>query len=111
MTEPTAPEPPTPAREPSSGRRRLNALIWLAVGAFVVWMQWPMLKGSYYRYTGAAVPVSIEWRTDLDAASSDRYEISAIPAILILDGTGAVRARAGYLPASGMKRLLTEQRR
>lgn len=141
-------------------------MIWLAVGLFFVWMQWPMLKGSFYRATGAAAPSSIAWRTDLDAAleearttgrlvladfsadwcppcvvmkhdtwpdeavralvaqsyvpvlvdpdrdadASARYEIDAIPAVLILDGTGRVVARAGYLPASGMRRFLTARR-
>ena len=150
----------------ASRRRRRNAAIWLAVGAFVVWMQWPTLKGTFYRATGAAAPASIAWRTDLDAAiaesrasgrlvlvdfsadwcppciamkhdtwpdarvralvsqsyvpvlvdpdrdtsSSARYEVDAIPTILILDGSGQVIARAGYLPASGMRRLLTERR-
>ena len=125
-----------------------------------------MLKGSFYRATGAAAPASVEWRTDLDAAlaearadgrlvlvdfsadwcppcvamkhdtwpdagvraivaqsyvpvlvdpdrdtaSSDRYGISAIPAVLILDASGQVVARAGYLPASGMKRFLKERK-
>jgi thiol:disulfide interchange protein len=158
--------PSTSARAEAAGRRRLNALIWVAVGAFFVWMQWPMLKGSFYRATGATAPISIEWRTnldaalaesratgrlvlvdfsadwcppcvvmkhdtwpdadvralvaqsyvpvlvdpDLDASASDRYGVSAIPAVLILDGSGEVVARAGYLPASGMRRFLTERR-
>lgn len=134
--------------------------------AFFAWMQWPMLKGSFYRASGAAAPAAIEWRTDLDGAlaearstgrlvladfsadwcppcvamkhdtwpdadvralvsagyvpvlidpdcdatASDRYGIDAIPAVLILDGSGQIVARAGYLPASGMRRFLTEQR-
>jgi thiol:disulfide interchange protein len=145
---------------------RRNALVWLAVGAFVVWMQWPMLKGAFYRATGAAAPAAIDWRTDLDAALAEarstgrlvladfsadwcppcvvmkhdvwpddeigalvarsyvpvlvdpdrdekaaaRYGIDAIPAVLILDGSGRVVARAGYLPASGMRRFLRERR-
>ncbi len=158
--------PNTSARAPASGWHRRGAVIWLVAGTFFVWMQWPMLKGSFYRATGAAAPASIEWRTDLDAALaeartagrlvlvdfsadwcppcvamkhdtwpdaevralvsrsyvpvlvdpdrdasvSDRYDISAIPAILILDASGQVVARSGYLPASGMKRFLTEHR-
>jgi uncharacterized protein YyaL (SSP411 family) len=144
--------------------RRGEPVIWLAFGAVLVTMQWPMLKGWYYRAAGTAAPSTIEWRTDFDAALAEsratgrkvladikadwcppciamkhdtwadpevaalvarsyvpllvdidhdtivspRYDVSAIPTILILDGSGQVVARAGYLPASGMKRFLNE---
>ena len=150
----------------AAGWHHGNTLLWVAVAAFAAWMQWPMLKGSFYRATGAAAPASIEWRTDLDAAITEarstdrlvladfsadwgppcvvmkhdtwpdeevraivsasyvpvlvdpdrndeaaaRYGIDAIPAVLIIDGSGAIVARAGYLPASGMRRFLTERR-
>ena len=43
--------------------------LWAGVVAAVLIMQWPMLKGAYYRAAGTPVPpTSIEWRTDLAAA-------------------------------------------
>jgi thioredoxin-like negative regulator of GroEL len=154
----------TAERQPPRRRISWETILWTAVIAFVVWVQWPMLKGLYYRATGGQALVTIAWRTDLDAAlaesratgrrvlvdfnaewcppcvvmkhdvwphrrvttlveqdyvpvlididrdaaTSSRYGIDAIPAVLILDGTGAVLARAGYLPVSGMERLLKE---
>lgn len=48
---------------------RHERLLWIAAIAAVVLIQWPMLKGLYYRTADAPPPVSrIEWRTDLDAA-------------------------------------------
>lgn len=50
--------------------RHRSALIWLAVLAFVVWMQWPMIKGSFYRFSKIPAPADgIAWRTDFQAAS------------------------------------------
>jgi hypothetical protein len=38
-------------------------VLWAAVIALVLTVQWPMLKGWYYRETGAAAPASgIAWR-------------------------------------------------
>lgn len=145
--------------------RRGEPVAWTAFLMVIVVMQWPMVKGWYYRATGSAAPAAIEWRTDFDAALAEsratgrqllvdfnadwcppciamkhdtwpdpevvslisefyvpllididqdtivsaRYEVEAIPTILVLDGAGEVAARAGYLPASGMRRLLREQ--
>jgi len=48
---------------------RYERLLWAAVIAAVVIIQWPMLKGLYYRTAdGPPPPSRIEWRTDLDAA-------------------------------------------
>jgi thiol:disulfide interchange protein len=52
------------------GRR--ERYFWLAALAAVAVMQWPMLKGVYYRVTGAREPAGrIEWRTDLDVALAE----------------------------------------
>jgi thiol:disulfide interchange protein len=152
------------AGQTSGWIRRGEPVVWLAAIAVIVSMQWPVLKGWYYRATGAPAPVAIQWRTDLEAAlaesratgrkvlvdfnadwcppciamkhdtwpdpevaslvsrayvpllvdidvdtvASARYGVPAIPTVLILDGTGRLIARAGYLPASGMRRLLQE---
>lgn len=42
---------------------------WAAIVAMVVFMQWPMLKGTWYKRTGAVPPPSaIAWNTDFEAA-------------------------------------------
>ncbi len=49
-----------------------EVLIWAAVIAVLVVVQWPMLKGTWYKRTGAEAPPSaIEWHTDIDAALAD----------------------------------------
>ena len=68
-----------PAQPLSRGRRPIGALwrrreplLWAALLAIVLTAQWPMLKGWYYRATGASAPASsIAWRTDLDAALAE----------------------------------------
>lgn len=159
----SAPSSATP--HPSRWRARREAVLWIAVAAIAVSMQWPMLKGWYYRASGARSPeAAIAWRTDFAAALdearrtnrqvlvdlsadwcppciamkhdvwpdpevgrligtsfvpllvdidhdtevSPRYDVSAIPTILILTPDGSIVARAGYLPASGMRRFLQE---
>ena len=162
-----------PTQPLSRGRRAIGALwrrreplLWAGVVAAVVIIQWPMLKGWYYRATGAPAPASsIAWRTDLDAALAearsanrrvlvdfsadwcppcqamkhdvwphpqvekaisagfvpvlvdadrdtvlaDRYQVSSIPTILLLDPDGrVVKRNNGFLPRSGMLRFLTD---
>ena len=68
-----------PTQPLSRGRRAVGALwrrreplLWAALLAIVLTAQWPMLKGWYYRATGAPAPASsIAWRTDLDAALAE----------------------------------------
>jgi thiol:disulfide interchange protein len=146
--------------------RRREPLLWAALVAAVVIIQWPMLKGYYYRTTGTTAPASsIVWRTDLDAALAearsankrvlvdfsadwcppcqamkhdvwphpavaeaisagyvpvlvdadrdtvlaDRYQVSSIPTVLLLDTDGrVVKRNDGFLSRSGMLRLLDE---
>lgn len=51
---------------------RWGLLLWpLLIGA-VVFMQWPMLKGMYYKTTNAQAPASaVAWRTGFDAALAE----------------------------------------
>ena len=61
------------ARNVLTGLRNWSAwhdrLLWTGLIAVVVVVQWPMLKGSYYRAAEAAPPqTSIQWRTDLPSA-------------------------------------------
>ena len=52
--------------------RRRDPLFWAALVAVVLVIQWPMLKGWYYRATGAEAPASaIAWRTDFEAALAE----------------------------------------
>jgi thiol:disulfide interchange protein len=51
---------------------RRERWLWFGVFALVAAIQWPMLKGFYYRATGVAGPASrIEWRTDVAAALAE----------------------------------------
>lgn len=54
--------------------------------------------------TARYVPLLID--VDHDAATSDRFGIDAIPAILVLDGNGQVLRRAGFLTASDALRFV-----
>ena len=71
--EQTEPRIESPARQ--AGRavwRRREPLAWLALLAVVLFVQWPMLKGWYYRAAGTAAPASaIAWRTDFDGALAE----------------------------------------
>jgi len=52
--------------------RRRESLFWALLVLIVVTIQWPMLKGWYYKTTGAAAPASpIAWRTDFDRALAE----------------------------------------
>ena len=51
------------------------------------------------------VPVTVD--IDNDDALSDRYDVPAIPAVLVLDASGKlVRRHDGYLPLDGMLQFL-----
>ena len=51
---------------------RREPVMWAAIFALVIAVQWPMLKGYYYRATGAPAPASaITWRADLDGALAE----------------------------------------
>ena len=143
---------------------RRETLFWAALVVAVLVIQWPMLKGWYYKATGAEAPQSaIAWRTDFDTAIAEarlankpllvdfsadwcppcvamkhdvwphpevaaavnravvpllveadrdavlgpRYQVSAIPAVLLIDAGGRVIKRHdGYLPRSGVLRFI-----
>lgn len=69
---PNLPETP-PVREPWY-KRHSTMLVVLAAVLFIVIMQWPMLKGVFYRATGATAKNNIEWRTDLAGALTEARE-------------------------------------
>lgn len=49
-----------------------EVVAWVAVAAILVMTQWPMLKGAWYKRTGAQAPPSaITWHTDLDVALAE----------------------------------------
>ena len=153
-----------PHRALAAVRARRETLFWTALVVGVLVIQWPMLKGWYYKATGAEAPPSaIAWRTDFDAALAEakltnkpllvdfsadwcppcvamkhdvwphpqvaaavnsavvpllvdadrdavlgpRYQVSAIPTVLLIDAGGRVIKRHdGYLPRSGVLRFL-----
>jgi thiol:disulfide interchange protein len=73
----TGSEPNSTAASPPRGAlealwRRRESLFWALLVAIVVTIQWPMLKGWYYKTTGAEAPASpIAWRTDFDRALAE----------------------------------------
>lgn len=49
-----------------------EAIVWGVVIVVLLLAQWPMLKGRYYQWVGAAPPSSsITWYTDVDAALAE----------------------------------------
>jgi thiol:disulfide interchange protein len=49
--------------------RHRGLLLWVLLISFIAYMQWPMLKGMYYKASGAEAPASaVTWQTDFDAA-------------------------------------------
>ena len=162
-------EPASPDNQPTAPRRRwrhTERLLWAGLFAIVIVMQWPMLKGWYYRTADAVPPpASFEWGTSLEAGlaqakrdrrpvfvdfqaswcppciamqhdvwpdarvgrllteryvavtidvdqdpegASARYDVRAIPTILILAPDGRVLERATYMSRGAMVRFLEE---
>jgi thiol:disulfide interchange protein len=51
---------------------RWGLLLWALLIGGIVYMQWPMLKGMYYKVTNAEAPASaVAWRTGFDAALAE----------------------------------------
>jgi thiol:disulfide interchange protein len=49
-----------------------EGVVWASAVVLILVMQWPMLKGTWYKQTGARPPAStIAWHTDLDTALAD----------------------------------------
>ena len=52
--------------------RRRESLFWALLVLIVVTIQWPMLKGWYYRTTDRPIPRSaVAWRTDFEGALAE----------------------------------------
>lgn len=50
-------------------QRYRSVLIWTAIFVLIAWLQWPMLKGTFYRVAGVeAPPDGIAWQSDFQAA-------------------------------------------
>ena len=85
-TLPAASEPPTkPFRPPLR-----NGCTWLLIVGFLgvlLWLQWPMLKGSFYRAAQSEPPASaVHWRHDFDSALADA-RASEKPVLLVFGAT------------------------
>ena len=51
---------------------RWGLLLWALLIGAIVYMQWPMLKGWYYKASAAEAPASaVKWRTGFDAALAE----------------------------------------
>ncbi len=56
-------------------RRRASWLPWIGLIVLVVFLQWPMLKGTFYKYSGIEAPASgIAWRSNFEAAMAEARE-------------------------------------
>jgi protein disulfide-isomerase len=63
-------------------RRHGGKLIWVGLLALILAIQWPMLKGFFYKASGAPAPADgIAWRTDFDAALAEARQTGK-PALL-----------------------------
>ncbi|MDO8834786.1 MAG: thioredoxin family protein [Vicinamibacterales bacterium] len=152
-----------------TGWKHRETVLWLALLAIVLTVQWPVLKGWYYRATDATAPASaVAWQDDLDAALAEarssgrrvlvefsaswcpscvamkhdvwpdpavaraveagyiavsvdtdrngvlpaRYQVDAIPTLILLDADGrVVKRNDGFLPRSGVLRFFAEAAR
>ncbi|MGN6368588.1 MAG: thioredoxin family protein [Phycisphaerae bacterium] len=63
----------TPPAPSGRGRQWMRFFLWFGGLLLVlVYLQWPMVKGMYYRAAGVKAPSDgIPWRTDLDAALAE----------------------------------------
>ena len=51
---------------------RWGLLLWAILIGAVIYMQWPMIKGMYYKTTGAQAPASaVAWRSGFNAALAE----------------------------------------
>lgn len=74
QTPPPAPTGLTPSHAPPVWRRPWfrSTLFFGGLLLIVLYMQWPMLKGMYYRHASGPAPKdNIPWRLDLQAALAE----------------------------------------
>jgi len=51
---------------------RWGLLLWASLVIGIAYVQWPMVKGLFYRFADVKAPVSsVEWRSSFDAAVAD----------------------------------------
>jgi thiol:disulfide interchange protein len=56
--------------------KRLDWLVTVGILAVMVFVQWPVIKGMYYRTADTTpVPSRIEWRTDLESALREARQL------------------------------------
>ncbi len=138
--------------------RHRGAIVAMVIVGALLALQWPVVKGMFYRVAGPAEPTGdIKWRSDFKAALAeskatgkpllldfsaswcppcqtmkhevwldkqvggvvnasyipvlvdlssggneiaDRYGVSSIPTVLVLDGSGNIRQRGSYMSRS-----------
>ena len=57
-------------------RRNQEGFWWVALIGVLVYLQWPMLKGYYFKWSGAIAPRgSIAWQTDLATALAESKRV------------------------------------
>lgn len=86
--------------------------LWAALFALVLTVQWPALKGYYYRAADVAPPPSsIRWHTDLDAALA---EAESTGRYLLVDFTAdwcppCIAMQHDVWPDDRVERIVAEQ--
>lgn len=68
-------------------QRGIGRLLWGLVVLAVVFLQWPMLKGTFYRVAGTEAPKpTVAWRGDFDAAAAEGARVGK-PLLLVFSAS------------------------
>jgi thiol:disulfide interchange protein len=89
VEQPASADSPELQRIPARRTRPRRRIPWgtMLVMAAIAFLQWPMLKGVYYRVAGIEAPASsIAWRADFEAATAEA-KASDKPVLLVFSAS------------------------